>query len=104
MSIIRADLCIPHEHPCFEAHFPGNPIVPGALLLQWIVKLVKENLEDDVVGVKSMKFISLVKPGDQCEVHFERLPNNSSIKIRCTRGDEIVCNGVLLTGELELDG
>ena len=31
-------LLIPAEHPCYAGHFPGDPLVPGALLAQWVAE------------------------------------------------------------------
>jgi 3-hydroxymyristoyl/3-hydroxydecanoyl-(acyl carrier protein) dehydratase len=28
-----ATLCVPAAHPCLPGHFPGQPVVPGVLLL-----------------------------------------------------------------------
>jgi len=32
-NILVADLKIAEQHPVFDAHFPGSPILPGFLLL-----------------------------------------------------------------------
>jgi 3-hydroxymyristoyl/3-hydroxydecanoyl-(acyl carrier protein) dehydratase len=98
MQKIKIDLVVPKEHPCFAAHFPGNPIVPGALLLQWIIRNAREHFNEDFVGIKSMKFLSLVKPGDNCMLEIEKPDNLSSIKVVCLRGSEVLCKGSLMLG------
>lgn len=48
----------------FKAHFPGNPITPGACLIE-IAKELCEHFLDRTLAVKSIKnvkFISLITP------------------------------------------
>jgi 3-hydroxyacyl-[acyl-carrier-protein] dehydratase len=58
------------EHPVFEAHFAGNPIMPGAC----IVQLIKE-LASDYFGrpfftsaVRNMKFLQVINPSESAEI------------------------------------
>lgn len=95
-------LNIPHEHPCYADHFPGNPVVPGALLLQWIFDLAdKELTETSIKGIRTLKFVEAAKPGDACEIHFELLP--SKIKMRCTRESTLLLKGEFVKGEAASD-
>ena len=60
---------MPLEHPVYAGHFPGNPVVPGALLLQWLQTCVEQALPGwYVVEVPSSKFLGQVKPGDQLKI------------------------------------
>jgi 3-hydroxyacyl-[acyl-carrier-protein] dehydratase len=56
-------LPIPHEHRCFADHFPGVPLVPGALLLKWIMKLLTEAGCSKINYLKQVKFLAPVQPG-----------------------------------------
>jgi len=85
---------IPTQHPCYEAHFPGNPIVPGALLLQWIVRLLKEQYpEIEVQQLRSVKFLAVVKPGDQCELNVDYQAEQQRLQIRLDKQDSAVIKG-----------
>jgi 3-hydroxyacyl-[acyl-carrier-protein] dehydratase len=57
-------LPIPHEHRCFADHFPGAPLVPGALLLKWILGLLAEAGSGRINYLKQVKFLAPVQPGD----------------------------------------
>ena len=39
-----AILCCNPEHLIYQAHFPGNPITPGACLLQTVGELLQRKL------------------------------------------------------------
>ena len=58
-----------------QGHFPGNPIVPGVIqceiMAQSCALLVKEDLQGKTTlytGIDKVRFKSIVKPGDLCEI------------------------------------
>jgi 3-hydroxyacyl-[acyl-carrier-protein] dehydratase len=59
-------------HRSAEGHFPGNPIIPGAVLLREIVAAVMgEKQGGDAAGrleIRSAKFHHPVRPGDTVAV------------------------------------
>lgn len=63
-----------NEYFC-TGHFPGNPIVPGVIqceiMAQSCALLVKEDLRGKTTlytGIDKVRFKSIVKPGDLCEI------------------------------------
>jgi len=54
-------------HPVFRAHFPGNPITPGACIVQAIGELlsVREGQKLVLHRANSVKFVSPLKPQEQ---------------------------------------
>jgi 3-hydroxymyristoyl/3-hydroxydecanoyl-(acyl carrier protein) dehydratase len=95
--MISIPLSVPQKHRCFAGHFPGNPIVPGALLLQWMLTLVEGQLKGrGVVAVSSAKFSASLRPGDQCEVQFDYQPELSKLRVNCLLGSASACQAVLL--------
>ncbi|MDO8414485.1 MAG: hypothetical protein Q7S51_11935, partial [Gallionellaceae bacterium] len=53
------------DHPTAAGHFPGNPIIPGALLLSEVLHAIATGLTLDlsVCHIKSAKFFHPVSPG-----------------------------------------
>lgn len=60
------------EHPIYESHFPGNPITPGACLLQTagLLMQVKMGRPLFLKTSKNIKYLSLLIPAEGKEVKF----------------------------------
>lgn len=57
-------LAIAADHPALPGHFPGQPIVPGVVLLDCLVALLEEAMpEQRLAGIPVAKFINPVAPG-----------------------------------------
>ena len=65
---------VPENHPAFAGHFPGNPILPGVVLLDLALHIITESggAALDRCEVSSVKFLSPAKPGDELLVRHER--------------------------------
>lgn len=87
---------VPLSHACFAAHFPGQPIVPGALLLQWLCREVVQQFPHySVVAVPSMKFIQPLLPGDNCQLSLRCELPVVQVRVKLLRAGEPVCHGSL---------
>lgn len=87
-------LQFPANHPCGAGHFPGNPIIPGALLLDEVLACISASLDagDTAWKVKSAKFPGMVRPGDKVHINFTR-PDNGDICFECTVSGNKVLSG-----------
>jgi 3-hydroxyacyl-[acyl-carrier-protein] dehydratase len=61
---------IPADHPAFAGHFPGIPILPGAVLLDETLRIIELNLGIDLTRwqLTAAKFLESVRPGDELTV------------------------------------
>ncbi|WP_416306504.1 thioester dehydrase [Neptunicella sp. SCSIO 80796] len=61
------DLRLEPELACFDGHFPGMPVLPGVVQLDWAVKLAKTHLSIEPQAVAKqfevLKFQQLLVPG-----------------------------------------
>ncbi len=74
--------CVTVNEPFFVGHFPGNPVMPGVLIVEALAQsgavLMSKSLNADVEG-KTIMFISVdqarfrqpVRPGDVMRMHVE---------------------------------
>ena len=56
------------DHEIFQAHFPGNPILPGYC----IIDILSDVLGDDILTIKKAKFIASILPEDVVTMHYKR--------------------------------
>ena len=90
------DVVIATDHPSAAGHFPGNPIVPGAVLLSEVFAAWQRitGSPDGVIDLRSAKFISPTRPGDRVIIQFDPAATGS-VKFTCAVGPTLVVSGVL---------
>ena len=94
-----AETYFPPDHPAAQGHFPGNPVIPGAVLLNEVLQAVEAQLNVDLsaCNVRFAKFFAPVRPGDRIAIEFSR-NESGAIRFACTRGDSTVLNGEVACG------
>ncbi len=60
-------------HPALAGHFPGNPVIPGVVILDEVLRAVSEFLGRPVrtTGLPNVKFFAPLAPGEEFEIAFE---------------------------------
>lgn len=94
-----ADLVFPTDHPTAAGHFPGNPILPGALLLDAIVLTVSRGASAPSLAIQSAKFLRPVRPGDRLRVEWEKKGADTHFSCILAASGDIAVSGVLRLGE-----
>ena len=95
--------CVTINEPFFQGHFPGNPVMPGVLLVEAIAQsgavLMSKSLNADTTG-KTIFFMSLdncrfrhpVRPGDVLRMPVEVVRARADVfkfKGRALVGDKV---------------
>jgi len=82
--------CVTFNEDFFQGHFPGNPVMPGVLVVEALAQtgavLMSKSLNVDVEG-KAIMFMSIdearfrqpVRPGDVLRMHVEVLKTRGDI-------------------------
>lgn len=85
----------PASHPCGAGHFPGNPIIPGALLLDETLARIAADLSigKAVWQVKSAKFPQPARPGDTVLTSYTLSPGGE-IRFECAVSGNKVLSGI----------
>jgi 3-hydroxyacyl-[acyl-carrier-protein] dehydratase len=84
---------VPADHPALPGHFPGNPIVPGVVLLDEVASALRRLWPGAVIkGLPNAKFLSPLLPGEACTVRFGT-GRGGSVKFECRSGERLVASG-----------
>jgi 3-hydroxyacyl-[acyl-carrier-protein] dehydratase len=85
------------QHPVFAGHFPGSPIVPGALLLDAAVRVLGQGADHGGTAqceIAATKFLSVVRPGEALSIEHEPCADGS-IRFVIRSADRTVASGRL---------
>ena len=91
----RATLRVARDHPIFAGHFAGMPLVPGVMLLEWVLGETARALavEPTRLCIRESKFLAPLRPEEQAALFLASAPPRHSFRI--FRGDQMLASGVL---------
>jgi 3-hydroxyacyl-[acyl-carrier-protein] dehydratase len=101
------------NEPFFQGHFPGNPIMPGVLIVEAMAQVgavsilgMEQNKGKLAVfaGIDNMRFRKQVVPGDTLRMEVEMLLFKRGIgkaKAEAYVGDELAASGELMFAIIE---
>jgi len=89
----QAEISIASDHPAGPGHFPGHPIVPGAVLLSEIAHAVGLGCR----GVVSAKFLHPVRPGETLSLTWQDATADT-VRFAASVAGRAVVTGVLRLG------
>lgn len=84
---------IAHDHRALPGHFPGNPIVPGVVLLDEVASAF-QRLQPGatLTGMPNAKFLSPLLPGQACTVRFST-GRMGVMKFECVVENRVIASG-----------
>ena len=85
------------DHPASHGHFPGNPIIPGAVLLDETLRAIEAGLDAGLAPfrIRSAKFLHPTRPGDRVLIEFSRTALGE-VRFTCAVGGRPVLTGQVL--------
>ena len=98
-------LSFPSDHPALAGHFPGNPVVPGVVILEAVREVALEAYAAtnptvfggaQLLSIRQVKFLSLLRP-DQ-EIRIEITMDGDVVRFRCLRGTDTIATGEMTIG------
>lgn len=75
------------DHPSLAGHFPGNPIVPGVVILDEVKQAFEAwRPESRLIGMPVVKFLAPLRPGQSFTIRFAE-SGVRGIRFECIRDD-----------------
>ena len=65
------EIMVSADHPALSGHFPGNPIVPGVVLLDSALEEIRSRLPCLLRAIPNVKFLQAVLPGERIELRVD---------------------------------
>ena len=107
---------VTNNEPFFQGHFPGQPVMPGVLIVEAMAQTggilllnALPNIEEKLVyfmQINNVKFRKPVVPGDQLFLEVELVNKRSKVFIMKGKtfvNDELVCEAELMAGIVDRD-
>ena len=93
---LRSELHIAADHPAYAGHFPGFPLLPGALLLDEALREIARTRGIDLTEwrIASAKFLQVVRPGTALTVSHSA-SGTWTIRFAILSGSATVASGML---------
>jgi 3-hydroxyacyl-[acyl-carrier-protein] dehydratase len=85
-------------HPCLPGHFPGQPIVPGVLILDRVLDAIEAG-HGARAGLRlpNVKFVQPLLPGETAHIALDGAAPRW--RFRVTRGDALIASGEIVDAD-----
>jgi len=96
---MRSELRIAVDHAAYAGHFPGLPILSGAVLLDEALQEIGRSRGIDLTQwrIASVKFLGTVRPGDELTIGHSA-SNDATIRFVIRAASRAVASGMLSHG------
>jgi 3-hydroxymyristoyl/3-hydroxydecanoyl-(acyl carrier protein) dehydratase len=94
----EVDLVVPPGLRYFRGHFPGAPVVPGVVQIQWAILLARKLLQagGEFAGMKAVKFLEVMLPGTTATLKLDYSHANGELRFSFESAQARYSNGRLL--------
>ena len=96
MGDLRASGAVSALHPALAGHFPGNPVVPGVVILDHVCRILALEHGIVVTALPAVKFHSPLRPAEPFATELAPA-GRDRYRFRVVRGDTLIAAGTIET-------
>jgi 3-hydroxyacyl-[acyl-carrier-protein] dehydratase len=86
---------IASNHPSLPGHFPGNPVVPGVVILDEVLDALEQWQPQWIIeGFTTVKFLQPLLPDEPFNIEFEQ-SKASRVKFQCKKQQTVFATGII---------
>jgi 3-hydroxyacyl-[acyl-carrier-protein] dehydratase len=97
VTIVRLHDEICALHPALAGHFPGDPIVPGVVILRRVCRAVTRERGRTVAAVPVVKFLLPLRPAEPFDIDLAPA-GDDRYRFRVVRGNTLIAAGTVELG------
>jgi len=95
--IVEETVVIAADHPALAGHFPGRPVVPGAVLLDHGLALARRSGATRIAAIAAAKFAAPLAPGVPCLMRLST-GRDGTLRLSCEADGATILTAVLTVG------
>lgn len=87
--------CIDTTHPALPGHFPGQPLVPGVMLLEQVALALRAWRHQRLARVLEAKFVAPLLPAQPALVQLAAVAGEARVRFEIQRDGMVLARGVV---------
>jgi 3-hydroxymyristoyl/3-hydroxydecanoyl-(acyl carrier protein) dehydratase len=102
-----ACVAVSREHPSFAGHFPGQPVLPGVVLLSEVLELLLREAPQALGSqpqVSAVKFLAPVRPGAELEIRWSAAGSRLRFEVWRHADGDAPQGQLAASGQLQAEG
>jgi len=92
---VELAIALPDTLAYFQGHFPGRPVLPGVVQIDWAVSLADRYLGTAIGAARNfqVKFRSIIPPGGTITLVLRRAAGDRRLLFEFRRGEDVLSSG-----------